>query len=46
MDTILAEIEATEGQPADLGGYHKPDPAKVDAAMRPSKTFNAIIDSI
>ncbi len=46
METILGEIEATEGRPADLGGYHKPDPAKVDAAMRPSKTFNAIIDSI
>ncbi|BAM03538.1 NADP-dependent isocitrate dehydrogenase [Phycisphaera mikurensis] len=46
METILAEIDATEGQAADLGGYHRPDRAKVDAAMRPSATFNAIIDAI
>ena len=46
METILKEIEATEGRPADLGGYYKPDRTKVDAAMRPSGTFNTIIESI
>jgi len=37
---ILSEIDATQGSPADLGGYFKPDEAKADAAMRPSATFN------
>ena len=46
METVLQEIDATQGQPVDLGGYYRPDPAKVDAAMRPSKTFNAVIDGV
>ena len=43
VDTIIAEIAEHQGQPVDLGGYFKPDPAKRDAAMRPSATLNAII---
>ena len=46
METVLQEIDATQGQPVDLGGYYRPDPAKVDAAMWPSKTFNAVIDGV
>ncbi len=38
---ILAEIDATQGHPADLGGYYFPDDTKADAAMRPSATLNA-----
>ncbi|HBU01282.1 MAG TPA: hypothetical protein DEB20_01740, partial [Acidimicrobiaceae bacterium] len=34
------------GKPVDIGGYYMPDDAKVIAAMRPSATFNAIIDAI
>ncbi|MEO1236909.1 MAG: NADP-dependent isocitrate dehydrogenase [Planctomycetota bacterium] len=45
LDTILAELAATAGTPADLGGYYHPDPAKVDAAMRPSQTLNGLIGS-
>lgn len=41
---ILAEIDATQGSPADLGGYFQPDDAKAEAAMRPSTTLNALID--
>jgi len=37
---IIAEIAATAGKPADLGGYYLPDDAKAAAAMRPSATFN------
>lgn len=44
--TILAEIDATQGAPIDLGGYFHPDPVKTTAAMRPSQTLNAIIDSV
>ncbi|PCD75911.1 NADP-dependent isocitrate dehydrogenase [Pseudothioclava arenosa] len=40
--TILAELKAEEGKPADLGGYYHADPAKVEAVMRPSATLNAI----
>jgi len=40
---IVAEFAAVQGKPADIGGYYKPDPAKVEAVMRPSATFNAAL---
>ncbi|MFM8861868.1 MAG: NADP-dependent isocitrate dehydrogenase [Acidimicrobiia bacterium] len=43
---IVDELAAVQGAPVDLGGYYSPDPVKVAAVMRPSTTFNAIIDSI
>jgi isocitrate dehydrogenase len=43
---ILAELAESEGKPQDIGGYYRPDFAKVSKAMRPSATFNRIIDSI
>ena len=45
-ETILSELLAVEGKPADIGGYYRPDDAKAAAAMRPSATFNGIIDAI
>ena len=45
-EKILEEIRATEGKPADIGGYYHPDDEKAERAMRPSKTFNEIIESI
>jgi isocitrate dehydrogenase len=44
--TIDEELIGAQGQPVDLGGYYKVDAAKADAAMRPSPTLNAIVDSI
>ena len=41
--TILAELEAVQGHAVDIGGYYRPDPALAGAAMRPSKTLNALI---
>jgi isocitrate dehydrogenase len=38
--TIVAELLAVQGQPADIGGYYLPDAEKAAAVMRPSKTFN------
>jgi isocitrate dehydrogenase len=38
--TIVAELNAVQGSPIDVGGYYQPDPTLVSAAMRPSKTFN------
>ncbi|MFT4197341.1 MAG: NADP-dependent isocitrate dehydrogenase, partial [Pseudoxanthomonas sp.] len=40
---IVAELNGTQGKPVDIGGYYRPDPAKVAAAMRPSATFNAAL---
>ncbi len=44
--TILAEIDAEEGKPQDLGGYYRPDFERATRAMRPSATFNRIVDTI
>jgi isocitrate dehydrogenase len=43
LDVILKELDASKGKPVDLGGYFRTDPAKVKAAMRPSATFNKIL---
>ena len=42
-DKIIAELDAVQGAPADMGGYYHADPAKVASIMRPSATLNAII---
>ncbi|MEV6550473.1 NADP-dependent isocitrate dehydrogenase [Streptomyces sp. NPDC051597] len=39
-ETIVAELIAVQGSPAEIGGYYQPDPAKAAAVMRPSTTFN------
>ncbi len=41
---IVAELNAVQGPPMDIGGYYDPDDARAAAAMRPSATLNAIID--
>ncbi|MBU2071256.1 MAG: NADP-dependent isocitrate dehydrogenase [Gammaproteobacteria bacterium] len=38
--TIVAELIAAQGKAVDIGGYFRPNPALVAAAMRPSKVFN------
>ncbi|MEY8098076.1 NADP-dependent isocitrate dehydrogenase [Falsihalocynthiibacter sp. S25ZX9] len=43
QDVILAELSATQGQAADLGGYYHTELEKTVAVMRPSATFNAIV---
>ena len=40
---ILEEFKAVQGKPADIGGYFLADKQKVDAVMRPSKTFNSLL---
>jgi isocitrate dehydrogenase len=45
-ETILAELNAAQGYPVDLGGYYQPDSEKVASAMRPCPTFNAIVNGI
>ena len=43
---IDAELLAAQGKPVDIGGYYRPDPKKTSAAMRPSPTLNAIVETI
>ena len=43
-ETILKELLSVQGSQADAGGYYLPDDAKASVVMRPSATFNGIID--
>jgi len=45
-DKIISELLAVEGKSQDIGGYYYPDVKKAEAAMRPSATFNDIIENI
>ena len=45
-DTIVAELNSAQGPAQDLGGYYRPNSEVLAKAMRPSGTFNAIIDAI
>ncbi len=40
---IVAELNAVQGKPVDIGGYYKVDNKKIEAIMRPSQTFNAAL---
>ena len=44
--TIVQELLDVQGSPVDLGGYYHPDEEKTTAAMRPSATFNQVIDRL
>ena len=44
--TINEELLAVQGQPADIGGYFRPDPEKTSAVMRPSTTFNEALSGL
>ena len=41
--TIIAELNDAQGSAVEIGGYYHPDPQKVVAAMRPSATFNHLL---
>jgi isocitrate dehydrogenase len=45
-EKIVSELMGVQCSPVDIGGYYRPDEEKVLAAMRPSQTFNDIIDQI
>jgi isocitrate dehydrogenase len=45
-EKIVSELLSVQGKPADVGGYYLPDETKVNTVMRPSKTFNKIIDEM
>jgi len=43
---IVDELLAAQGEAMNVGGYYLPDDAMAKEAMRPSATFNAIIDQM
>jgi isocitrate dehydrogenase len=43
---IIGELNAAQGAVVDIGGYYNPDEELASSAMRPSATFNEIIDAI
>jgi isocitrate dehydrogenase len=45
-ETIVAELNAVQGRPVDIGGYYAPDPALATAAMRPSAAFNSALAAL
>ena len=45
-DKIVRELNEVQGSSVDIGGYYLPDDELANAAMRPSATFNAVIDAI
>ncbi len=43
--TMQDEFVRVQGRSSDIGGYYHPDPIKATAALRPSPTFNAILEN-
>ena len=43
---IMNELMEAQGKAVDMGGYYVPTDELAEKAMRPSTTFNAIIDSM
>ena len=41
---ILKELDSVQGMKVDIGGYYLPDNNKANKVMRPSNTFNSILD--
>ncbi|MCU1753189.1 NADP-dependent isocitrate dehydrogenase [Pseudomonas sp. 6D_7.1_Bac1] len=44
--TIVAELNAVQGKPVEIGGYYHADADLISKAMRPSNTFNAAIAAL
>jgi len=44
-NTIVDELNSVQGSPVDTGGYYHADPELCKQVMRPSATFNSILQS-
>jgi isocitrate dehydrogenase len=44
-DAIVGELNGVQGDAVDIGGYYYPDREKTTAVMRPSKTFNSVLEA-
>ncbi len=45
-EKIVGELNAVQGKAADIGGYYCPDSSLASQVMRPSVSFNAVIEQI
>jgi len=45
-DKIVSDLISVQGKPVDVGGYYLPNDKKAFEVMRPSETFNKIIDEM
>lgn len=45
-ETIVGELAGVQGEPADIGGYFRPDPEKAEKVMRPSATLNEALAAL
>jgi isocitrate dehydrogenase len=45
-DKIVNELNSAQGSPLHIGGYYYPNEALTSKEMRPSKTFNALLNSL
>ena len=45
-EKIVSELSEVQGSAVELGGYFHPDAEKAVAAMRPSETFNAALETL
>lgn len=43
---IIEQLNKSQGKAIDLGGYYHPNSDKLRTAMRPSETFNHLIDTL
>jgi len=43
-EKIVAELNDIQGVPVNIGGYYEPKEDLINTAMRPSKTFNSILE--
>tara|TARA_A100001037_G_scaffold146934_1_gene132661 strand:+ start:316 stop:2538 length:2223 start_codon:yes stop_codon:yes gene_type:complete len=43
-EAIVGELNGAQGPAVDIDGYYLPDDKKAATAMRPSQTFNSILD--
>ncbi|MDT0444317.1 NADP-dependent isocitrate dehydrogenase [Streptomyces johnsoniae] len=45
-ETIVGQLTAVQGSPADIGGYYQPDGEKATAVMRPSAALNEALATL
>ena len=45
-EKIISELNDAQGRPVDIGGYFEPNEELTSQAMRPSETFNSILNMI
>ena len=43
---IVEELTTAQGDPVDIGGYFHPDDEAASRSMRPSATFNAVLNTL